>query len=126
MPFRYGDAPVLAGAHEASDFPLLLAMLTHVNRTTLPAKFSSRFRSRRQPLPKELSVEIIRIHDRQRAKARPQMIAKAYHEALPYPPNRIDPARAATYQELLKKAGGGVQTKPARVSSKSRGKSRGC
>ena len=52
MPFRYGDAPVLAGAHEASDFPLLLAMLTHVNRTTLPAKFSSRFRSRRQPLPR--------------------------------------------------------------------------
>lgn len=126
MPFRYAEAPVLAGADGTNDFPLLLKMLAGVNRTTLPAKFSSCFRSRRTPLREELSREIIRVFDRKRSKAKPAMIASAYHEALPYPPNRIDRARKSTYQDLLKKVGGGAGAHHSGTSKKRSGKSRYC
>jgi hypothetical protein len=126
MPFRYADAPVLAGGDGTSDFPLLAKMLASVNRTTLPAKFSSCFRTRRMPLRDELSREMIRVFDRRRIKAKPTMIAAHYHEALPYLPNRIDTARAATYQKLLKKAGAVSERGHAGTSKTSKGSSRCC
>lgn len=106
MPFRYKFAPVLAGRDGTSAFPFLRKMLTRVDRTTLPAKFSSCFRSRRRPLREELSLEVIHVFETAKSTATSAMIAARYEDALPFAPNRVDRKRRKTYQLLLRDAAG--------------------
>ncbi|MDZ4689074.1 MAG: hypothetical protein SH850_28705 [Planctomycetaceae bacterium] len=110
-PFKYEFAPILAGRDGTNAFPLLRKMLSRVDRTTLPAKFSSCFRSRRRPLRKELSLEIIRVFDTAMSNATSTMIATRYEDALPVAPNKIDKARRKTYQSLLAEAAGKPSSK---------------
>ena len=104
MPFKYEFAPALAARDGTNAFPLLGKMLSSVDRSTLPAKFSSSFRSRRKPLREELSMELIRVYDAARSGGRRGAFAVGYEEALPFAPNQIDKARRQTYQSLLREA----------------------
>ncbi len=103
-PFRYDAAPLLVDADGRSDFPALLATLGRVFRATWPARFSSAFRSRRTPLPVAVADEVTRVFDRGHARAKPEMLASSYVDALPYPPNRPDAYRKATLAALRAKA----------------------
>ena len=42
-----------------------------------------------------------RVYRQMQAQAGPECFATAYEQALPYPPNIIDPDRQGTYQRLL-------------------------
>ena len=95
-PFRYDRAPLLVNRTGQSDFPALLAILRSVLRDSWPQRFSSRFRSRRLPLPLAIGRELVRVYDRKRARATPGALARSYVDALPYPPNKPDANRKAT------------------------------
>lgn len=99
-PFRYGDAPVLARNDGYSDFPRLLQSLGNVNRSTLVAKFTSAFRSRRKPLGVSIAEEIVSQYNRLRDLAKPDAIAVNYTDALPFPPNKPDLDRAGWLSTL--------------------------
>ena len=51
MPLRYDSAPTLVNNFGVSDVPSLLTMISDVRRESPVAQFSSKFRSRRRPLP---------------------------------------------------------------------------
>lgn len=112
MPFCYAEAPTLIDANGGSDFPGISRMLRAANRTTWPARFSSKFRSRRKPLPVDLAAELTAGYERARQLAPAHAIATRYEQALPKPPPRIDTDRAATYQRLLSRQA--KQTRPKR------------
>jgi hypothetical protein len=105
-PFRYDAAPVLVNAEGESDFPALLATLRGGLRKTWPGRFSSAFRSRRTPLLASVADEVVRVFDRTRGKATPEMLARSYVDALPYPPNKPDEERKATLTALRAAANG--------------------
>ena len=42
------------------------------------------------------------VYRRMHMQAMPERFATSYEQALPYPPNIIDPDRPGTYQRLLK------------------------
>lgn len=111
-PFRYDAAPVLVNAEGESDFPALLAMLRGVFRETWPGCFSSKFRSRRTPLPASVADEVARVFDRKRGKATPETLARSYVDALPYPPNKPDTDRKASLAALREKAVGRRTARP--------------
>ncbi len=102
MPFRYENAPLLVNDEGASDFPALLQLIERVRRPTWLAKFSSAFRSRREPLDVKIGREVCRIFDRLRSKARQAGIgiARVYTDALPYKPNYPDTHRKSTLGKL--------------------------
>jgi hypothetical protein len=105
MPFRYWDAPVLmdrAGRSEVLDLP---AFLQEVNRNGWPAKFASKFRSRRQPLPANLARQLAAMFDGAIAQnSAGSCMARSYEEALPQYPPKIDYSRRQTYSRLLAEA----------------------
>lgn len=100
MPFRYNYGPILIGPNGETDFPLLRGMIAHVDRTTWISKFSSAFRSRRQPVPAQVGRQIIRVFDARRRKAPSTAIASQYWHALPWAPPRINRRRKATLDQL--------------------------
>lgn len=102
MPFCYDSAPLLVDEDGDTDFPPLLKILDGIDRTTWPARFSSAFRSRREPLEEPVAKNICRVFDRMRAGARRRhgSIAKNYAEALPYPPNKPDVHREKTLSQI--------------------------
>lgn len=99
-PFRYDAAPLLVNAAGESEFPALVRMIEGVFRKTWPGRFSSAFRSRREPLPGPVADEMVRVFDRKRAKAKPDVLAASYVDTLPYPPNKPDWNRKATLAGL--------------------------
>lgn len=101
MPFKYVTAPLLINNYGDSDFPLLKTCIERTFRSTWAAKFSSRFRARREPLEKEIAQEIVNIFEQKVALASPGSFAASYIDALPYPPPRIDPHREQTYRQVL-------------------------
>ncbi|MBC6441533.1 MAG: hypothetical protein GDA53_00050 [Rhodobacteraceae bacterium] len=103
MPLRYDSAPTLINNFCASDVPALIGMIKDVRRKSPVAQFTSRFRSRRQPLPGPVGQEVVKVYDRFRTDS--AAVAKGYEDALPYPPPRIDKNRRATWHRLC---GGGI------------------
>lgn len=114
LPFRYDTAPLLVNAQGESDFPALRAMIRGVSRPTWPSRLSSKFRSRRTPLPTTVAAEVARVFDRKRAIATPESIAKSYVEALPYPPNKPDGDRRSSLDWFRAMANGSDPNKPGR------------
>jgi len=102
MPIRYDAAPLLIDNKGQTDVPSLKKMIERVNRKTWCAKFSSNFRSRKQPLGYDIAVEIKEVY-RERSRRGISVIAKDYVEALPYPPPAVDDERETTYQSYLSK-----------------------
>jgi hypothetical protein len=104
MPFRYSGAPVLIDHEGESDFPLLKRFLKRTDRGGWLGRFSSRFRSRRQPMEAELSQELVRVYERARGSAPASALSRIYVDALPYAPPIVDLDREATYSDRLEKA----------------------
>lgn len=99
MPLRYESAPTLVNNSGSSDVPTLIDMISEVRRWSPVAKFASKFRSRRRPLPEHVARELLGVyHYFRRDDAR---VAESYVDALPYTPPRIDKGREATYRRLL-------------------------
>jgi hypothetical protein len=104
MPFKYTEAPLLASKEGRSNFPLVKKFASRTHRPTLVSGFSSRVRSRTQPLkPPALANEVISKYERYRREKPRSAIASAYYEALPYCPKRVDYNRKNTYRRLIRK-----------------------
>lgn len=101
MPFKYNQAPLLINNEGESDFPLLRKFITNTNRTSWEGKFSSKFRSRREPLAVDLAHAIIEVFERLSNSNKPDLFALTYVEALPYPPPKVDDNRQRTYLRSL-------------------------
>ena len=99
MPLRYGAAPVLVDNRGRSDVPALIPMIANARRSTPVARFASKFRSRRRPLPEDLGRRVVRVYrDFRQGGA---LVARHYADAMPFPPPRLDRDRERTYAELL-------------------------
>ena len=104
MPFKYIDAPLLIDNDGNTCFPSVKRSLEDVNRPTYVSKFASRFRSRRQPLPKQTANELSEIFTEKYYESNEKDIAEYYWEALPYDPRCKDNDRQATYNQYILKA----------------------
>lgn len=107
MPLTYKSAPTLIDSLGYSDFPALFDEVGNVARTTPVGQFSSKFRSRRIPLPTALSRQILAAFHTADIDGRERAIR--YIDCLPYPPPWIDADRRKTYRELTHFAGGIAQ-----------------
>ena len=105
-PFRYGASPRLVDADGESDFPALLRMICGANRTTAPAQFSSKFRSRRKPLPSDVAAELCSKYQHHRTTAPRSALASGYEQAMPFPPNLVDQNRKQTYERFVRRLKG--------------------
>jgi hypothetical protein len=101
MPFRYTEAPLLISNLGDTDFPLLKKFIERTNCPSWTAKFSSRFRARREPLDREMAREIVDVFERKFAVAFSGSFAVTYVDALPYPPPKTDRNREQTYARYL-------------------------
>lgn len=86
MPFRYADAPRLVDHNGRSDFQFLEPRVRTGGCVGPVAQFSSMFRTSATPLPSRQARALVRTYEKKIKKARGQMIARTYLEALPYPP----------------------------------------
>lgn len=110
MPLTYESAPTLIDNTGFTDFPALLDEIDDVARTTPVGQFSSRFRSRREPVSVALGNQMIAAFENADCDGRTR--AARYIDCLPYPPPRIDQDRDGTYRDLVGYAGG-IQTTSA-------------
>lgn len=97
MPLTYDSAPTLVNNSGFSDVPRLMGMLDGVRRSSPVARFASRFRSRRTPLPPAVARQVMYVYERARSDGGSASVARSYVDALPFPPPRIDGDRDATY-----------------------------
>ncbi|MEQ1735468.1 MAG: hypothetical protein ABL886_03440 [Rhodoglobus sp.] len=105
MPLRYDTAPVLIDNDGSSDVGGMCELLASVNRNTWREKFSSSFRTRKQPLDAPIAAAVERAWER--AVERGAERAEQYWEALPYwDPSVVDRDRHGTHQHLLNAARG--------------------
>lgn len=105
MPLRYETAPLLIDNDGTSDVDGMREFLDGVNRSTWRERFSSSFRTRKQPLDAALAASLVRAWDR--AIEDSAQCAEAYWEALPYwDPEAVDRDRHGTHQTLLMRARG--------------------
>ena len=103
MPLAYDSAPLLVDNRGGSHFPVLLEMIDEVHRNTPVARFASKFRSRRKPLPADIGRHVVDgYHGFRRRGA---TAARHYADALPYPAPQMDQDRKARYHSLLASAG---------------------
>jgi hypothetical protein len=111
MPFRYERAPMLIDNNGNTDFKLLKSSFKKVLRSSWVAKFSSKFRSRREVLENAQARELIQGYESHRSKCGQKSIANNYVEALPMP---IGPAshaeREEKYEKYCEEAGRPVAT----------------
>jgi hypothetical protein len=114
MPFRYEEAPLLVNNQGKSDFPTLKKLLRNIHRTTWVARFSSRFRSNRTPLPSNVALELSSVYRRHERSAGTASVATSYEQALPYPPPLVDRNRKKTYADLLSSLRGGRTSRVCR------------
>ncbi len=110
-PFKYDRAPSLFESNSprvSGRFPKLIDSLEGTNRTTIDAKFASRYRARTRPLTPELADELLAGFDSAvREASRADFIAK-YEDALPWcdcPTPAAD--RQGDYESRLSAFGGG-------------------
>jgi hypothetical protein len=99
MPLTYDSAPTVVNKEGYSDIRLLQDEVSDKNRRTWACKFASAFRSRREPLSKEISDQVIATYKRFRAR-RSSKVAKTYVGAMPYQPPRVEQNRRARYELL--------------------------
>ncbi|MDE0241882.1 MAG: hypothetical protein OXQ84_17115 [bacterium] len=87
MPLAYDSAPLLVDNRGDSDLPVLMEMIDDVRRNTPVARFASKFRSRRKPLPADIGRHLIASYlgFRQRGA----VVAQCYADSLPFPPPRM-------------------------------------
>ena len=104
MPFKYSAAPVLIDYAGGTGFPLLKRFLKRTDRAGWLGRFSSRFRSRRQPLEPQLCEELVRVYEKARRSAPASALSRFYIDALPYAPPNVDRYRESTYSNRLEKA----------------------
>jgi hypothetical protein len=102
MPLSYASAPTLVNNLGFSDVPNLLNMICDVRRSSPVARFASKFRARRVPLPRLIGERMIAVYDRVRSDG--GGVAKSYVDALPWLPPRVDHDRKATYRRLLRRS----------------------
>lgn len=114
MPLRYDQAPTLV-ANDGTMMGGMRQALQGVNRPTWEAKFSSRFRSRREPinddfpkLAEHIATEFARHYKRAKENG---VVARTYDEALPWEIDAPDRQRQETYEGKLDEAGGVVAKK---------------
>ncbi len=114
MPLKYNQAPILV-ANNGTMIAGMQEALRAVRRSTWEAKFSSRFRSRRDPIDNEfpdlaehIATEFARSYRHAREN---DGVARVYDEALPWRINAPDRDRLATYERKLDEAGGVVSKK---------------
>ena len=98
LPLTYDSAPLVVNNVGESDIPGFLDELEFVDRSTLVAKFASKFRSRRRPLSRELGLETIQTFSQFRSRISTAIVR--YTDALPYLPPKVDENRALTYEDL--------------------------
>ena len=105
MPLRYDTAPTLIDNDGSSDVEGMREFLAEVNRSTWEAKFSSSFRTRKQPLDPAMAAGLVRAWERAFDSGAER--AEAYWEALPYwEDDVVDRDRHGTHQKWLKRARG--------------------
>jgi hypothetical protein len=104
MPLTYNSAPTLIDNMGYSDFPALLDIICNVARATPVGQFSSKFRSRREPVPINLGRQLLSVFQNAERDGRER--ATHYIDCLPYIPPRIDENRRQTYRELISFARG--------------------
>ena len=102
MPLAYRSAPVLVDNHGGSDVPAFIEMIDGVRRSTPVARFASKFRSRRRPLPADVGRQVVAVYQHFRQRGAP--IARHYADSMPFPPPRIDRDRKRTYATLVSSA----------------------
>ncbi|WP_216665257.1 hypothetical protein [Pseudoruegeria sp. HB172150] len=99
MPLSYASAPTLVNNFGVTDVPALIDVFSNARRATPVAKFASKFRSRRKPLPEHVGRELLNVYHELRSSD--ASIADSYVDALPYPPPQIDADRKMTYRRLI-------------------------
>ena len=99
MPLEYKSAPVLVDNQGGTDVPALIHMIDRARRSSSVARFASKFRSRRRPLPPDVAGQVIAAY--QVFRERGATAARNYADALPFPPPRVDRDRRRTYEGLL-------------------------
>jgi hypothetical protein len=105
MPLRYDTAPVLIDNDGFSDIDGMREKLASVNRNTWREKFSSAFRTRKQPLDALVAAAVVRAWVQ--AVEGGAERAEAYWEALPFWDTEVvDHDRQGTHQRLLSAARG--------------------
>ncbi len=106
QPFRYDRAPALFETRSPGRrglFPRLDESLAHTNRSTIDAKFASRFRARTRPLEPELASELEAGFNSAVKRANKSNFIARYEEALPWcgcPSTASE--RKRDYQQLLR------------------------
>lgn len=105
MPLRYDTAPVLIDNDGSSDVNGMRELLASVNRNTWREKFSSSFRTRKQPLDATMAAAVVSAWEEAVESGAER--ANAYWEALPYwDANAVDRDRQETHRRLLAAARG--------------------
>ena len=99
MPLEYKSAPLLVDNHGGTDVPALIHMIDEVRRSSPVARFASRFRSTRTPLPADVGRQVVAAY--RAFRERGATVARSYADALPFPPPRVDRDRKRTYATLL-------------------------
>jgi hypothetical protein len=104
--FKYQNAPLLINNDGRSNFPFFKKMFQKVNRPTLVAKFSSKFRTRREPLPNDVASKMIDKYLHLRTTAKKEHFTRNYVETMHEPPPKPDNKRKRkkTYQNFIRKA----------------------
>ncbi len=104
-PFRYKRAPSLfesPAPGKTGLFPRLAEFLDHTDRTTIDAKFASRFRARTRPLESAIADELESGFTAKVKKAEKSDFIARYEEALPWCDCPSSPSeRKHKYQQLL-------------------------
>jgi hypothetical protein len=103
-PFRYDCAPSLfesPSPRQLGLFPKLVGYVAGADRTTIAAKFASRFRARTRPIEPEFARELVKGFKASIAAATSSDFISQYYDALPWcdcPRSSSD--RRADYQRL--------------------------
>lgn len=103
MPLRFKDSVILIDNEGNTEVPSLKEMIKGVQRPTWISRFSSKFRSRTEPLQAAIAAEVVAAWEARIANAER---ATKYWEALPYMPPKPDTDRKATYERKLAEARG--------------------
>lgn len=117
MPFKYAEAPVLVWNHGRSDFRMVRKFARECRCPTDESGLSSKFRSRKEPLPPELAREVVEEYERLRASSPDSAIASTYDEALPRV-TKADRNRERTYRCLIRELR--AETNGAKTEGESR------
>jgi hypothetical protein len=102
--FKYENAPLLIDNKGNTHFPCLLDMLRTVNRSKWVAKFSSKFRAKREQLPNVVALEIIKKYSAFVKSSPEEHFTSDYTKTMHKRPPKKDSNRTKTYAKFLRKA----------------------